>query len=87
MIERAEAQTSPTSPWQGASHHEPASQPPPTSTVDPPWRRLEPGADDDVTKPFNPRELMVRVKNLLWRITAEATQPESRDNSVHRFEC
>jgi two-component system torCAD operon response regulator TorR len=29
---------------------------------------LELGADDYVTKPFNPRELLVRAKNLLWRI-------------------
>ncbi|WP_151702903.1 two-component system response regulator TorR [Nitrincola alkalilacustris] len=29
---------------------------------------LELGADDYVTKPFNPRELMVRAKNLLWRV-------------------
>ena len=30
---------------------------------------LELGADDYVTKPYNPRELMVRVRNLLDRIT------------------
>ncbi len=29
---------------------------------------LELGADDYVTKPFNPRELLVRAKNLLWRV-------------------
>ena len=29
---------------------------------------LEMGADDYVTKPFELRELVVRVKNLLWRI-------------------
>ncbi|UTV28904.1 two-component system response regulator TorR [Photobacterium atrarenae] len=29
---------------------------------------LEMGADDYVTKPFELRELLVRVKNLLWRI-------------------
>jgi two-component system torCAD operon response regulator TorR len=30
---------------------------------------LEMGADDYVTKPFELRELLVRVKNLLWRIS------------------
>ncbi|OPX55113.1 DNA-binding response regulator, OmpR family, contains REC and winged-helix (wHTH) domain [Oceanospirillum multiglobuliferum] len=35
---------------------------------------LELGADDYVTKPFNPRELLVRAKNLLWRV---------RDQNVH----
>ena len=30
---------------------------------------LELGADDYVTKPFNPRELLVRAKNLLWRVS------------------
>lgn len=29
---------------------------------------LEMGADDYVTKPIEPRELLVRAKNLLWRI-------------------
>lgn len=39
---------------------------------------LELGADDYVTKPFNPRELLVRAKNLLWRITDLApTQPST----------
>ncbi|MHB8522766.1 MAG: response regulator [Limisphaerales bacterium] len=34
---------------------------------------LELGADDYVTKPFSPRELLLRVKNLLRRRAAEAT--------------
>ena len=33
---------------------------------------LEMGADDYVTKPFELRELLVRVKNLLWRISLAA---------------
>lgn len=31
---------------------------------------LEMGADDYITKPYNPRELLVRVKNLLTRLNA-----------------
>ncbi|RQM67303.1 two-component system response regulator TorR [Aeromonas enteropelogenes] len=36
---------------------------------------LEMGADDYVTKPFELRELLVRVKNLLWRISLAAATP------------
>lgn len=36
---------------------------------------LEMGGDDYVTKPFELRELLVRVKNLLWRISLAAAQP------------
>ncbi|WP_207062995.1 response regulator [Motiliproteus sp. SC1-56] len=48
---------------------------------------LEMGADDYVTKPFNPRELMVRAKNLLWRLRRQpaASQPAKRTH-VCRFE-
>ncbi len=42
---------------------------------------LEMGADDYVTKPFNPRELLARAKNLLRR-TLGAARPES---PVRRF--
>ncbi len=51
---------------------------------------LEMGADDYVTKPFELRELLVRVKNLLWRISLVASarrqaleeQSEADDDAV-----
>jgi len=46
---------------------------------------LEMGADDYVTKPFELRELLVRVKNLLWRISLAAatpSEPEVVDDAV-----
>lgn len=55
---------------------------------------LEMGADDYVTKPFELRELLARVKNVLWRISLtkpQKTLPESNvesDDELFRFgEC
>ncbi len=44
---------------------------------------LEMGADDYVTKPFNPRELLVRAKNLLARINA--AQVAKNDERIKKF--
>ena len=40
---------------------------------------LEMGADDYVTKPFELRELLVRVKNLLWRISSARNSSGSQE--------
>ncbi|OIQ26715.1 two-component system response regulator TorR [uncultured Vibrio sp.] len=43
---------------------------------------LEMGADDYVTKPFELRELLVRVKNLLWRISTAKNANQSVESAV-----
>lgn len=45
---------------------------------------LELGADDYVTKPFSPRELLARIRAVLRRYQVQATLPE-RDNSKRAY--
>src|SRR5690606_35244754 len=45
---------------------------------------LELGADDYIGKPFNPRELLARIKAVLRR--ARGSDPAAEDNAVFAFE-
>ncbi|MCB1971718.1 MAG: response regulator [Geminicoccaceae bacterium] len=47
---------------------------------------LEIGADDYITKPFNPRELLARIKSVLRRTHALPPQREKLPDGVLRFE-
>lgn len=40
---------------------------------------LELGADDYICKPFSPREVVVRVRNILKRVSYSATTPDEND--------
>lgn len=54
---------------------------------------LEMGADDYVTKPFDPRELLARIKSVLRRVRAPAAaepapdHPEARNAGLRIGEC
>lgn len=46
---------------------------------------LEMGADDYLPKPFNPRELLARIKVVLKRTLAPSLSPEAPERTVIRF--
>ena len=48
---------------------------------------LEMGADDYVTKPFNPRELLARIKAVLRRTHALPPQRQAWAHDTLRFDC
>jgi len=47
---------------------------------------LEMGADDYVTKPFNPRELLARIKTVLRRVYDLPPDRDTREADVYRFD-
>jgi len=46
---------------------------------------LEMGADDYLPKPFNPRELLARIKSVLRRAQGVSANPESKETAQYHF--
>ena len=46
---------------------------------------LEMGADDYMPKPFNPRELLARIKSVLRRVHSQPEQPEAKAGRFVQF--
>ncbi|HYL72152.1 MAG TPA: response regulator transcription factor [Candidatus Dormibacteraeota bacterium] len=47
---------------------------------------LEQGADDYLVKPFEPRELVLRIRNILQRAASEAAAPSEVHLGAYRFD-
>ncbi|GAA3537661.1 response regulator [Zobellella aerophila] len=49
---------------------------------------LECGADDFITKPFNPREILARAKNLVRRVRSIAANPQTESSpNIKKFDA